>query len=437
LAEQRLHRVLGRSFSIAACVGTVIGLGILRTPGEIAATIQSPALYMMLWLGGGLFVLLSTLVVAELIGMSRKSGGPYVMIAHAYGPYPGFLLGWADWLSQCAAAALKAVVLMEYAALLFPALAPFKLAGALLINSAIALLQTGGVRLSGGVFQVAAAGFAILLAAVTLAILLGGDAGAVETGGGAEVIRLSTEWAHYGLVVAAIVFTYDGWVGASYYNSEVDGGGRSAARGSVKGILLVIVLYLLLNGVLVLKIPLAALAGHELALAAALGLLYGEGAGLIITGAALFILLAHQNIQYMAASRTLYALSVDGLASRRATGVSKRGTPTGALFASWLLMAGLILAGGFEFLLNMCALLFIVLYIALVVGVFRLRRIEPDRKRPFRAWGFPVTGVVCAVGWVAVAVFVALMDPRSSLYALGLTAVSIPAYLMLRARRQP
>jgi len=416
-------------------VGTIIGLGILRTPGEIASTVQDPWLYMGLWAAGGAFVLLSILVVAELISMTPKSGGPYALVANAFGPYPGFLLGWTDWLANCAAGALKAVVLMEYAALLVPQLRPHVTVGALAVNGAFALLQLGGVRLGGGIFQVAAAVFGLILLAVSAA-LLGGEAVAVPPAeAGPEILRLSTSWAHYGIVAAAIVFTYDGWVSASYYSAEVDGGARSSAVGSVRGTLIVIGLYLLLNGVLVANVPLALLDGQELALAAALDLAYGAGSGNFIILAALFILLAHQNVQYMGASRTLYALSFDGLGSRRATGVSELGTPTGAVLASWVLMTALILAGGFEFLLNLSALLFIAGYCAMVVGVFRLRSRYPDRPRPFRAWGFPVSGAVCAAGWFGIAAFVALMDPRSAVYSLALAAGSVPVFLWLKARR--
>ena len=75
------------------------------------------------------------------------------------------------------------------------------------------------------------------------------------------------------------------------------------------------------------------------------------------------------------------------------------------------------------------------MYVGLVIGVFRLRRQEPDAERPFRAWGFPVTGVICAVGWTAVAVFVAVTNPESAVYGVILTAISVPVYLFLRRRR--
>ena len=118
---------------------------------------------MGLWAAGGAFVLLSILVVAELIAMTPKSGGPYALVANAFGPYPGFLLGWTDWLANCASGSLKAVVLMEYAALLMPQLRPFVIPGALTVTTTFALLQLGGVRLSGGIFQAAAAAFGVIL----------------------------------------------------------------------------------------------------------------------------------------------------------------------------------------------------------------------------------------------------------------------------------
>jgi APA family basic amino acid/polyamine antiporter len=420
---------------MAACVGTIIGLGILRTPGEIASTIRDPWLYMGLWAAGGAFVLLSILVVAELIAMTPKPGGPYALVANAFGPYPGFLLGWTDWMANCAAGSLKAVVLMEYAALLMPQLRPFVIPGALAVTSFFALLQLGGVRLSGGIFQAAAAAFGIILLAVSGALLFGDPVTQISADTGPNVIRTSIGWAHYGIVVAAIVFTYDGWVSASYYSAEVDGGARSTALGSIRGTLIVIALYLLLNGMLVLNVPLTVLDGEELALAAALEFLYGEGSGQFIVLAALFILLAHQNVQYMASSRVLYALSFDGMGSQHAARVSKRGTPTGAVAATWALMSGLILAGGFGFLLNMCALLFIVGYLAMVLGVFRLRRRDPGASRPFRAWGFPATGLVCAVGWAGIATFVGLMDLKSAGYSLALAGLSVPAFFWIRSRQ--
>ena len=432
-----LQRLLGKSFSIAACVGLVIGLGILRTPGEMAMTISNPVSYMAMWLGVGAFVLLSLSVVAELIAMTPRSGGIYAMVAHAYGPYPGFLIGWTDWISTCATIALKSVVVAEYILLFVPSAGAYGTVLAIVVTSSFAFLQLGGTRLSGNVQNVASIGIGLIVIALAAALFFG----AVINGGvvsAAPTIAFTgvPGMAAFGLTVAAVVFTYDGWYAASYFSGEVKSGGRAVAIGSLQGAAIIMLLYVVLNLALVLSVPLAALAGHKLALAGALDLVFGAGAGTVITLAAVFILLAHQNLQYMIASRILYSLSVDGLGSRYATGVSDKGTPAAAVIISWLAASALIIAGTFEFLLNLVSIMFMAMYVALIVGVFRLRRQEPATERPFRAWGFPLTGVVCALGWLAIGSFVTYTNPESALYGLLLVLISAPVYIWLQRHRQ-
>lgn len=207
------------------------------------------------------------------------------------------------------------------------------------------------------------------------------------------------------------------------------------AMGSIQGALIIIALYLILNLAIVLSVPLPALAGHDLALAGALDLVFGNGTGTVIIVAAVFILLAHHNLQYMIVSRILYSLSTDGLGTRRATSVTDKGTPAGAVILSWLMIVILIVVGHFEFLLNLVAILFMVMYVALIAGVFRLRKQEPDTERPFRAWGFPATGIICGIGWTAIALFVGMTNPTSALSGLLLTLVSWPVYQWLKRRR--
>ena len=437
MASNSLQRLLGKGFSIAACVGLIIGLGILRTPGEIATTVNDPIPYMALWIGGGAFVILSLLVVAELIAMTPRSGGIYALVAHAYGRYPGFLIGWTDWVASCASMALKAVVMLEYVVLLSPGLESYRTILAVGVSTGFALLQLRGVKVGAGIQQFASTVMGLIMVSLALALFYG----FVVNGGPVAVVDMDVPrgdpgWAAYGLVIAAVVFTYDGWYAASYFSGEVKSGGRGVAIGSLQAALIVMALYVALNLALVLSVPLGALIGHELALAGALDLVYGAGAGTVVIFMAVFILLAHQNLQYMVASRVLFSLSEDGLGTRRATDVNDKGTPAGALIFTWLLTISLIVVGQFELLLSLVTIFFMAMYVGLVIGVFRLRRQEPDTERPFRAWGFPATGVICAAGWTAVAVFVAVTNPDSTLYGVILTAISVPVYLYLKRRRQ-
>ena len=81
-SQQQRKRVLGRGFTLAVSVGGIIGLGIMRTPGEIAGVVSNPWVFLSLWMLGGLFVLLTAIIVAELVGMTPRSGGTYSPVCY-------------------------------------------------------------------------------------------------------------------------------------------------------------------------------------------------------------------------------------------------------------------------------------------------------------------------------------------------------------------
>ena len=430
--NSQLSRVLGGGFAIAASVGTVIGMGILRVPGEIAAVFSNPVVYLGLWVVVGLFVLMNIGVAAELVGITPRSGGYYVLVRRGLGPYPGFLMGWIDWISFPATIAIKSTVLAEYLVLLIPALQSWNKPLAVVITSCFAALQIRGVVLAANIQQVAAAIMSVILVSITLALLL---ADPVVVSSQVALVAPQPSLKEYGLVLAAIVFTYDGWLSAAYFGGEIKGGGGAVARSCVRAVLIILVLYIGLNAVLAFTVPLNQLAGQELALAHALDITWGAGTGTFVLVAAVFILMAHQNGNYMTAPRTLYALSMDGFGVGKAKRVNKRGNPIFAVLLTWMVAVALILAGGFEYLLNLSAMFYIVLYVAVMFGVFILRRKEPETERPYRAWGHPYTTVLCITGWTLITGFMAYTAPTSALSALLMTGASVPVYLVLAKLR--
>src|SRR5262250_553922 len=69
--------------------GGVIGSGIFRKPGVMAAQVGSPELLLGVWLLAGLVSLLGTWSNAELASMMPHTGGQYVFLQRAYGPFVG------------------------------------------------------------------------------------------------------------------------------------------------------------------------------------------------------------------------------------------------------------------------------------------------------------------------------------------------------------
>jgi APA family basic amino acid/polyamine antiporter len=422
------RRVLSSGFTLAVMVGGIIGLGILRTPGEVAALVPDPLMFVSLWVFGGLFILLSAAVVAELVGMTPRSGGTYVLVRRAYGPFPGFVMGWVDWLTFVADIALKAVVVTEFAALLNPSVGQWKTPLAIMVSSVFAALQLRSIALSAKIQQIAAAALAMIIVGFTLALVFAESA---VSSGTALVPHAASGLGAWSLVIASIIYTYDGWYYAAYFSGEIKGGGGAVARACIKGTVIVIILYVFLVTALAWKVPLASLAGNELALADALEMVVSPLASTIVLVAAIVMLLAYQNLLYMATPRIIQALAVDGLAVRRAGEISKGGNPTFAVLLSWGFSIGLILIGGFEFLLHMSVFLFLFLYVLLIVGVIILRSRKPDTDRPYRAWGHPWSTYLCLFGWILIALFQVGVEIETAAYAAILVAISWPVYRVL------
>ena len=57
---------------------------------------------------------------------------------------------------------------------------------------------------------------------------------------------------------------------------------------------------------------------------------------------------------------------------------------------------------------------------------------EPNAPRPFKAWGHPITTAIAIVASIAFLVGAVIGDPRNSIWAVALLAVSFPIYRLIR-----
>jgi APA family basic amino acid/polyamine antiporter len=416
---------------LAVSVGGVIGVGILRTPGEIAGVVSDPWVFVLLWLFGGLFVLLTAIVVAELVGMTPRSGGTYSLVRRAYGPFSGFVMGWIDWLSCVGDIAIKAIVVCEFASLIAPSIRPWQTPLAVTISTVFAALQLWDVRLGAKIQEIAAASMALMIIGFTLALFF---AEPVMSSGTLINEAPVSELAVWSLVVASVVYTYDGWSYASYFSGEVEGAGANVARACIKGVLVVIPLYLFLLAALAWKVPLVSLAGQDLALAAALEMAFSPLISTIVLVAAVGILLAHQNLLYMSGPRVLQALAEDGLAFEQASEISKGGNPVFAVMVSWAISLVLIISGDFESLLYLSVFFYMFVYVGLIGGVLILRVREPESDRPYRVWWHPWSTYICLAGWFAIGLLEVVAEPHTAIYAAIMIAVAWPVYQIAKGR---
>jgi APA family basic amino acid/polyamine antiporter len=425
-----LLKVLGVGFGLAVTIGGTIGMGILRTPGEIAKQLPTPTLFIGVWILGGLYALLGALTVAELGAMIPRSGGWYVFVHRALGNYPGFVVGWSDWLSTCGTLAVIAMVVGEYTAVLIPRLAGRDKSIALAVTLAFAALQWRGIRWGSFTQNVTSLLKTLIFALIAIgAFTFGGNTSA------GTALPAPHGFALFGALIIAlqgVLYTYDGWYGVIYFGEEVRDPKRDVVRSMLGGVLLIIAIYLVVNLAYVYVLPMSQLAGENFAAGAVANKIFGAYGDKTIRVLAILSLLSTINAYTLTAPRILYAMSCDELFARRANRVNKGGTPTVTLVISTVVAVLFISFRSFEQVLAALAFFFVANYTMAYLSLIVLRRREPDLPRPYRAWGYPWTTGIVLLGSVAFLAGAVLSDKRDSLFALAILAVSVPIYLVVR-----
>jgi basic amino acid/polyamine antiporter, APA family len=417
-------------------IGNTILIGILRTPGDVAARLPSPALFIGVWLVGGLFALLGAISLAEPGAMLARSGGQYVIVRRGLGEYPAFVVGWSDWISTCGAVSLGGMVFTEYLEPLLPAMVGRRVPVGVGLVLLFGLLLWRGIRIGDFTQQILSAAKALafggliavcLIVAVPAETAVSPSSGAVPSG-----IALVTAVV---LALQAVIYTYDGWTGPLYFGEETRNPGHGIPRSMVLGVLLVILIYVLVNVAFVRVLGLGRMAGDPFVAASAGKALFGARGDLVIRLLVLVSILSGMNACALMASRVLHAMSRDRLLPEALQTVNAGGTPSVAHWTSIAVAAGFIVSGTVNSVLALCAFFFVANYTLSFVSVFALRRREPDTPRPWRVPGFPFTTGLALLGSLAFLAGSVLSDWANSWKSIVLLALSYPVYRVVIARR--
>jgi APA family basic amino acid/polyamine antiporter len=386
---------------------------------------------MAAWAIGGLYAFLGALQLAELGAMIPRSGGQYVFSRYALGEYPGFIVGWSDWISTCGTTAAVSLVVGEFSAKLFPALGGRDNQIATVVAVTFAIAQWRGIRWGSAVQNVTSALKALAFVALALvAFVLDGQASAAAVrtppGGFALV-------AAFVLALQSVIYTYDGWSATIYFSEEVENPGRDIPRSIVGGVLAVIAIYLLVNLSFLFVLPVPTLAGETFAAGAVAAVLFGPWGDPVIRTLTIVSMLSAINSNHLMASRVLFAMSRDRLLTAKAAVVNEGGTPTMALLVSTIVALVFIVFGRtFERVITVLAFFFVANYTLSFISVFVLRRREPQKARPYRAWGYPWTTGLALAGSIAFLAGAIASDTTNSLVALAALAVSYPVFRAMK-----
>jgi basic amino acid/polyamine antiporter, APA family len=438
VAVRDLPRKLTLFDSAALLVGAVIGSGIFVVPSLIAQRVSEPGLVIAIWLCSGLLVLCGALTLAELGTMLPESGGLYVYMRAAYGPFWAFLYGWTIMLVVIPGtmAALTSAFLLYLKYFVPLSLVAEKALGIALLLG-LAFVNARGARQGASVQNL----FTLLKVAGLAALIVL----AVVTGQGSAshfqpVLPPEFDAAvvsAIGVAMISTLFAYDGWHFVGFVGGEIRDPQRTVPRSIFLGVFIVIAVYVAANLAYIFVLGQARIARSERVAADAMFAMIGPAGATVITLAILCSIFGAISANVLAGPRVLFAMARDGTLVERLAHVHPRyETPANAIWALAIWAGVLTLTGGYEHLITMSQFANWIFFTMVGLSVVVLRRTHPEWTRPYRVTGYPFTVVVFVVVSIAFVINTLVASARSSLLGLVLLLIGVPVYrLSLRRQR--
>jgi APA family basic amino acid/polyamine antiporter len=440
----RLVRGLGVFDAALITVGSIVGSAIFIAAADVARALPHPSLILLAWTGGGLLTLAGALTYAELGGMFPRAGGQYHYLKEAYGPLWGFLFGWACFLViMSGGLAALAVGFGEYLGSFFPFFAgshvllavpvgawTWQMTGAQL-GGALALVVLTAINYVGlkegtGVQNV-----------VTLAKI--GSILALATFGTLLRARVHPAWtaplppgsllAAVGLGMIAVVWSYDGWYGATYMAGEMRDPERTLPRGLVIGTVLTTALYVVMNLVYVRVLSIDEMRETARIGETAATTLLGAFGGRLVAAAVVVSIFGCLSSTILYCGRVYLPMAQDGLFFRSVARIHPRfHTPSNSILAQGAWAIVLTFSGTYEQLYTYVVFAMFCFHAATGAAVFVLRRTRPDARRPYRAWGYPWVPGIFILTSLAFVLNTLFEKPKESVIGLVLVGLGLPAY---------
>ncbi|MCO5053296.1 MAG: amino acid permease [Verrucomicrobiae bacterium] len=465
---------LGLFSTIMLVVGGVIGSGIFRKTGVMAAELGSPQWLMFIWILAGVITLFGALTNAEIASLIPETGGQYIYFERMYGPFFAYLYGWALFsIIQCGSIAAVAYLFAEYAGVLMPLpqlpaelaawsfhlpyignLQPLAEIGtkglAALLIVLLTIVNYLGIRFGGLVQNI------FTVAKVAAMLWLAGGAFLAPSVGGLtnlttadpSVTRHGLAW--IGALAAALqgaFWAYDGWNKLTYIAGEVKSPQRNIPRALFWGMLTVTAIYALINLAYLYVLPVSELAQAKKYFAFVVAEKIVAGGGNWIAALIMLSTFGTANAIIMATARVYFSMARLNVFPRFIGRTHPRfRTPAAALVVQGIWSVLLLFSGTFDTLTDTLIFVTWAFYAAGAYGVFILRRKLPDVERPYRVPGYPIVPIIFILFAVTFLGFTAYNDfavyqqasaagetaIMNSLFGVGLVLIGTPGYFFFR-----
>ena len=481
---------MGLFSATAIVIGSMIGSGIFIVAADMSRVLGSPALLIGAWLVTAAMTIIGALSYGELAAMMPKAGGQYVYLRESLGPLWGFLYGWTLFLViQTGTIAAVGVAFGKFLGVFFPSvsqtnwivhvgsgnigLSTANLA-AIVIITLLTFTNTLGVKLGAAVQNVFTSAKVLSLAAVVMVGLVAKNAAAVAAnfgtgwenfwaGAGFNTLHPVSIGSFFGmgggtalvgaLTVVAVVqvgslFSADAWNNVTFTAGEIQNPKRNLPLSLALGTGIVLLLYMLCNFVYLSVLPMSGVAtattltGRGIMFAqqdrvatAVMQTAFGSVGAKLMAAAILISTFGCVNGMLLSGARVYYAMSKDGLFFKGIGRLNpKSNTPVNSLWMQWAWTCVLCLSGRYGDLLDYVIFAVLVFYVLTIVGLFVLRRTQPNTPRPYKAFGYPVLPALYIVMAVWICGVLLRYKPQYTWPGLLLVLLGVPVYWVWKRR---
>ena len=419
-------------------VSLVIGMGIFRTPANVAQAVPTPFIFFAAWIAGGLIALCGALTYAEIGSRFPVVGAYYKIFSYCYHPSVAFAINCIILVSNAASLAGVALIGAEYITqVIFPGRADVQFIQIIIAILSITLFY--GVNLLG--LKMSAKTQNVLTIIKIAMVLLLISPLFFATGSTPYVLpqlvsnpTLSEYLKAFGIGLVAVSFTYGGYQQTINFGADVQEPRKNIPRGIFIGIFIIISLYLLINYAYFKVIGFENLKNAKGIAAIMASHVFGDAAGRILSVLLFLSVLAYVNVLLMSNPRVMYAMSEDKVLPAM---FLKKNSKTNVLVTSLSVFAAICViivfwAKEFDEILSFTIFLDCIgmAFSAATIFILRKRTAGLDETKIYTMKLYPVLPLIFITAYIFVALSIAIDKPNTALTALAVLAAFIILYFV-------
>lgn len=425
-------------------ISFVLGMGIFRTPVNVAAAIGDPLIFFISWIAGGLVALCGALTYAEIGSRLPVTGGYYKVFSYAYHPSIAFAINCIILVSNAASLGAVALVGGEYiTGVIMPGASLHQAQQWQIMIAIVAILSFYGVNLLGlkmsARTQNVLTVIKILMVLALISPLFFTEGKPIDfsiTESGKGFLGYLTA---FGIGLVGVSFTYGGYQQTINFGEEINKPQKTLPRAIFLGISVILLLYMLINYAYVRVIGYDALSTSTNIAAIMAEKVFGNAAGTTLSILLFLSVLAYVNVLLMSNPRVMAAMSEDRILP---ASFKKRNEKTAVLTTSLSVFAAMCIiiifwAKKFDTILSFTIFLdcFGMILSAGSIFILRKRTTHLDNTGIFKMKLYPLLPIIFITAYAFVGISIFINQTRISLIALTVLSAFMLLYFVAMALR--